>query len=61
MPVIYLLTKQVQTMILRQLLEEKRETIFKIASKRGAYNIRIFGSVARDDETKDSDINFLVD
>ncbi|MGK7895321.1 MAG: nucleotidyltransferase family protein [Xenococcus sp. (in: cyanobacteria)] len=48
-------------MRLKQLLEEKREEILKIASKHGAYNVRVFGSVARGDETKDSDIDFLVD
>ncbi len=48
-------------MKLKQLLEEKREEILKIASKHGAYNVRIFGSVARGDETKDSDIDFLID
>ncbi len=48
-------------MKLKQLLEEKREEILKIASKHGAYNVRVFGSVARGDETKDSDIDFLID
>jgi len=31
----------------RELLKEKREEIIKIASKHGAYNVRVFGSVAR--------------
>ena len=48
-------------MRLRQLLQEKREDILKIALKHGAYNIRIFGSVARGDDTQNSDIDFLVD
>ena len=48
-------------MKLKQLLEEKREEILKIASKHGAYNVKFFGSVARGDETKDSDIDFLID
>jgi hypothetical protein len=34
-------------MKLKQLLQEKREEILKIAEKHGADNIRIFGSVAR--------------
>ena len=38
-----------------------RDQIFATANKRGARNIRIFGSVARGDERRDSDIDFLVD
>jgi len=32
-----------------------------IAQKHGAYNVRVFGSVARGEATEDSDIDFLVD
>ena len=31
------------------------------AQKHGAYNVRIFGSVARGEANNDSDIDFLVD
>ena len=48
-------------MTLKQLLLEKREEILKIAAKHGAYNIRIFGSVARGEENENSDIDFLID
>lgn len=48
-------------MALKELLEEKREEILSIAAKHGAYNIRVFGSVARGEETEESDIDFLVD
>lgn len=48
-------------MALKELLEEKREEILSIAAKHGAYNIRLFGSVARGEETEESDIDFLVD
>jgi predicted nucleotidyltransferase len=34
-------------MKLKEILQKERETIIKIAAKHGAYNIRIFGSVAR--------------
>jgi uncharacterized protein len=34
-------------MSIYELLQVKREEIFQIAAKYGAYNIRIFGSVAR--------------
>lgn len=48
-------------MKLKQLLLKKREEILKIAAKHGAYNVRIFGSVAREEEDKNSDIDFLID
>ncbi|EAZ91024.1 nucleotidyltransferase family protein [Crocosphaera chwakensis] len=48
-------------MELKQLLKEKRQEIIDIAAKHGAYNIRIFGSVARGEETKNSDIDLLID
>jgi predicted nucleotidyltransferase len=43
-----------------QLIQDKKNEIKAIASKHGAYNIRVFGSVARKNFTKDSDIDFLV-
>ncbi|MEA5557310.1 nucleotidyltransferase family protein [Nodularia spumigena] len=46
---------------LKQLLYEKREEILRIATQHGAYNLRLFGSVARGEETDASDIDFLVD
>ncbi|TVP61192.1 MAG: DNA polymerase subunit beta [Nodularia sp. (in: Bacteria)] len=46
---------------LKQLLHEKREEILRIATQHGAYNLRLFGSVARGEETDASDIDFLVD
>ncbi|MGB5596390.1 MAG: nucleotidyltransferase family protein [Crocosphaera sp.] len=48
-------------MLLKQLLEEKRQEILRLAKKHGAFNVRIFGSVARGEETEDSDIDFLID
>ncbi|MEO0843759.1 MAG: nucleotidyltransferase family protein [Cyanobacteria bacterium J06643_5] len=38
-----------------------REEILRIATKHGAYNVRVFGSVARGEATPDSDIDFLVE
>ncbi|CCQ55837.1 Tsl2232 protein [Crocosphaera watsonii WH 0005] len=49
------------SMLLEQLLTEKREAILSIAAKHGAFNVKIFGSVARGEETENSDIDFLVD
>lgn len=48
-------------MQLKDLLQEKRKDIIEIASKHGAFNLRIFGSVARGEETPNSDIDFLID
>jgi len=42
------------------LLHSKRNDILRIAARHGAYNVRIFGSVARGEARPDSDIDFLV-
>jgi uncharacterized protein len=44
-----------------ELLREKREDILRVASKRGASNVRVFGSVARGEADAKSDIDLLVD
>ena len=44
-----------------QLLKGKREEILQLAAKHGAYNVRVFGSVARGEAGPDSDVDFLVD
>ena len=44
----------------RELIAEKRESILQAARQHGATSIRLFGSVARGDETGGSDIDFLV-
>ncbi len=44
-----------------KVLEEKRDQILRIASRHGAHNIRVFGSVARGDADESSDIDLLVD
>jgi len=48
-------------MFANQTLLQNREKILKIAANYGAYNVRVFGSVARGEETPQSDIDFLVD
>ena len=45
---------------LKQLLQERCEEILEIAAKHGAFNVRVFGSVARGEETENSDIDFLI-
>jgi hypothetical protein len=47
-------------MITSQLLLSKRQEIMQIASRNGAYNVRVFGSVARGEARPDSDVDFLV-
>ena len=44
-----------------ELLQEKREDILRVANKRGASNVRVFGSVARGEADSKSDIDILVD
>lgn len=44
-----------------QELRGRRDDILRIAEQRGAHNIRVFGSVARGEATRDSDVDFLVD
>jgi len=43
------------------LLREKRTEILQVAAEHGAYNVRIFGSVARGAADEASDFDFLVD
>ena len=48
-------------MELAELVQEKREDILRIAEKHGAFNVRVFGSVARGEAGPDSDVDFLID
>jgi uncharacterized protein len=43
------------------LLRERRADVLAAAARRGAWNLRVFGSVARGDHNDQSDIDFLVD
>ena len=46
-------------------IEELRATggssVLRLAAEHGAYNVRVFGSVARGDSDSESDVDFLVD
>lgn len=44
-----------------ELLRANRQAILKLARAAGARNVRVFGSVARGQDTSESDIDFLVD
>jgi predicted nucleotidyltransferase len=48
-------------MTLQELRTTRRDEILRIASRRGARNIRVFGSVARGESDGASDVDFLVD
>ena len=48
-------------MDIMNLLIEKRDDIRAVASRHGASNVRVFGSVARGEAGPDSDIDFLID
>jgi hypothetical protein len=45
---------------IEEIIREKRNEILRIASRHGATNIRVFGSVARGDAGPESDVDFLV-
>lgn len=48
-------------MKLLEALRLNRRELLELASRSGAYNIRLFGSVVRGEETPESDVDFLVD
>ena len=47
--------------LIKYLLKVKREEILKISAKHGAFNVRVFGSAARGEAGKGSDIDLLVE
>ena len=46
---------------MNRLLEEKSKDIKSIAAGFGAKNVRVFGSMARDEVSPDSDVDILVE
>lgn len=48
-------------MSIRQLVRSKRSKILQIAARHGARNVRLFGSVARGEARRGSDVDFLVE
>lgn len=48
-------------MISNTFLSERRQDILRVAARRGARNVRVFGSVARGEAQPDSDLDLLVD
>lgn len=49
------------TLRLKALLESKKQDILATAARYGAFNVRVFGSVARGEDDENSDIDFLVE
>jgi uncharacterized protein len=47
--------------LLTLLLRDRRDEIVEVAARHGARNVRVFGSVARGEDTADSDVDLLVD
>jgi predicted nucleotidyltransferase len=48
-------------MSVAELLKAKRQEILRVAAQHGAYDVRVFGSVARSEAGPDSDVDFLVE
>ena len=46
---------------IEDVVREKREEILRIAEQHGAYNVRLFGSVARGEAGPHSDVDLLID
>ena len=44
-----------------EIVRSNREEILRIAAEHGARNVRVFGSVARGEADRDSDVDFLVE
>jgi len=42
------------------ILHEKREDVLEVAERHGVTSVRVFGSVARGDESAESDIDLLI-
>ncbi|MCW5700719.1 MAG: nucleotidyltransferase family protein [Rhodospirillales bacterium] len=47
-------------MTLEVRLRNRRDEILRLAAEHGAFNVRVFGSVARGEADETSDIDFLV-
>lgn len=48
-------------MEIAELLQHNRDKILELAKQHGAYNVKIFGSVARGEARDDSDVDFLIE
>ncbi len=48
-------------MTVTELVHQKSDDIKRIAAAHGAYNVRVFGSVARQEAGPNSDVDLLID
>ena len=48
-------------MTINKAIQEKRDVILALAARHGARNVRLFGSVSRDEAGPQSDVDILVD
>ena len=48
-------------MTLQEIRASRRDQILRLAARRGARNVRVFGPVARGDSDEHSDVDFLVE
>ena len=48
-------------MTISKAIQEKRDTVLALAARHGALNVRLFGSVSRDEAGPQSDVDILVD
>lgn len=55
------MTDQVRQPLTLESLRARRDEIVTLAQRRGADNVRVFGSVARGEATPESDVDFIVD
>lgn len=46
---------------MNQIIKNNRQAILSLATQRGIKNIRVFGSMSRDDARPDSDVDLLVE
>lgn len=48
-------------MVYDRIVKEKRGEILRVAARYGAHDVRVFGSVARGEDDRESDVDFLVE
>ncbi len=51
----------IRTPLTLETLRARREEILRLAERHGAFNVRVFGSVARGEAGPQSDVDLLVD
>lgn len=52
---------KIDDVAVREQIRQRREEILRVAEGHGAGNVRLFGSVARGEDTAKSDVDLLID